>query len=129
MNIVLDTNVLVSALWSADSKPASIVNAAISRRFTVCHDYRILEEYIEVLNRPKFGFMEWQINWLLDGLTKCGISVVPDPLPELPFTDESDRKFLEVAKFCSAALITGNVRHFPNDQSVVTVADFYNKFF
>lgn len=36
MNIVLDTNILVSALWSADSKPAIILNGVLSRRFTVC---------------------------------------------------------------------------------------------
>lgn len=56
MNIVLDTNVLVSALWSADSKPALIVNGVLSRRFTVCYDYRILNEYYAVLKRPQISF-------------------------------------------------------------------------
>lgn len=31
MNIVLDINVLVSALWSADSKPAIIINSVLNR--------------------------------------------------------------------------------------------------
>ncbi len=129
MNIVLDTNVLVSSLWSVDSKPAAIVNACIAGRFSVCYDYRILEEYEKVLHRPKFGFSDWQIESLLNGLTKSGISVVPDPLPDILFFDERDRKFLETAKFCFAPLITGNKKHFPQDALVMTVSDFYAAYF
>ncbi len=129
MNLVLDTNVLVSALWSADSKPAAIVNAVIAHRFTLCYDYRILEEYTAVLHRPKFGFPSWQIEWLLDGLTKDGCCVIAQPLPDLPFTDESDRKFLEVAHFCSSPLITGNRKHYPTDALVMSVAEFYERSF
>ncbi len=128
MHIVLDTNVLVSALWSANSKPAAILHAVLGRRFTLCYDYRILEEYEKVLRRPKFHFASWQIDWLLDGVTKSGISVVPDPLPDIPFTDESDRMFLEVAKFCYAPLITGNTKHYPEDPLIVTVTDFFDTF-
>lgn len=129
MNIVLDTNILVSALWSADSKPAIIMNGVLSRRFTVCYDYRILDEYYTVLNRPKFGFEEWEIQSLLTHITSNGISIVADPLTDIPFTDESDRKFYEVAKFCHAPLITGNTKHCPKENGIVTVSDFYNMYF
>lgn len=129
MHVVLDTNVLVSALWSQNSKPAEILNAVIARRFQVCYDYRILAEYEAVLRRPKFRFASWQIDWLLDLLVKSGISVVPDPLPQIPFADESDRKFLEVARFCAAPLITGNVKHYPEDSAILTVAAFYEAYF
>lgn len=129
MNIVLDTNVLVSALWTSSSKPASILNAVISRRFTVCYDHRILNEYNRVLRRPKFGFSEWEIICLLDPIIKNGISVIARPLPEILFTDESDKKFYEVAKFCCAPLITGNIKHYPLDSCITTVADFYQLYF
>ncbi|MCF0247480.1 MAG: putative toxin-antitoxin system toxin component, PIN family [Synergistes sp.] len=128
MNIVLDTNVLVSALWSADSKPGAIVNAVIARRFTVCYDYRILEEYIKVLHRPKFKFNDREINYLLDPIIKNGISVIPETFPNISFIDESDKKFFEVAKFCNAYIITGNVKHYPDDSCIITVADFYDKY-
>ena len=49
MNIVLDTNILVSAAWSPGNNAGNILNAAFARRFTACYDYRILEEYIKVL--------------------------------------------------------------------------------
>ena len=129
MNIVLDTNVLVSALWSPSSKPAAILNAVISRKFTACYDYRILDEYNKVLRRPKFGFSEWEITCLLEPIIKNGISVIAEPLPEISFTDESDKKFYEVAKFCHAPLITGNTKHYPQDGCITTVADFYQLYF
>lgn len=125
MNIVLDTNVLVSALWSASSKPAVIVNAVLSRRFTACYDYRILNEYYSVLRRPRFGFHEWEIQSLLEMITRNGISVIADPLSNVIFPDGSDRKFYEIAKFCHAPLITGNIKHYPNDSCIITVSDFY----
>ena len=123
--IVLDTNVLVSSLWSPGRKPGDIVNAVIAGRFTICYDFRILEEYTNVLSRPRFGFETWQINALLNPIIRAGISVIPDPLPELPFSDESDRKFLEVARFCHALLVTGNIRHFPEASDILTVSDFH----
>ena len=110
MNIVLDTNVLISALWSANSKPGAIINAVLARRFSVCYDYRILDEYAQVLRRPKFKFSEWEINTLLDPIIKNGISVIPNPLPNVPFIDESDKKFFEVAQFCDAYVVTGNIK-------------------
>ena len=127
MNIVLDTNVLVSALWSADSKPGAIVTAVIANKFTACYDFRILDEYTRVLYRPKFRFTDWQIKSLLDPIIKNGMSVIADPLPDVPFEDESDRKFFEVAKFCDAYVVTVNTKHYPPDKCVVTVADFYNR--
>lgn len=129
MNIVLDTNILVSALWSASSKPADIVNAILSKKFSVCYDYRILNEYYTVLRRPKFRFAEWEIQNLLNFITSNGISVIADPLPHISFTDESDKKFYKVAKFCHAPLITGNIKHYPQDNCIVTIAGFYQMYF
>ena len=128
MNIVLDTNVLVSALWSADSKPGYIVNAVIAGRFTACYDYRILEEYEKVLRRPKFGFTLWEVDYLLEPIVRNGLSVIPEPLKNVEFTDESDRKFLEVARHCGAVLVTGNMKHYPADKRVMTVTEFYEKY-
>ena len=88
-----------------------------------CFDYRIMTEYREVLERPKFGFSKGEINSLLDWFESNGRSVVADPLDDV-FIDEADKKFYEVAKFCGAVLVTGNLKHFPEDPQVVSVADF-----
>lgn len=137
MNIVLDNNVLISALWSANSKSAVIVNAVLSRNFSVCYDYRILNEYYHILRHPKFAFTEWEIQSLLNVIAANGISVAADSLPNITFTDESSKKFgkkfskkfYEVAKFCYASLITESKKDFPQDSCVITVADFHKKYF
>lgn len=127
MIVVLDTNVIVSALWTPNGKASYILSQIITGKLKLCHDYRILSEYREVLLRPKFKFTRWQVNSLLETLDEDGISVVPIPLLNIPFTDESDRKFYEVAKFCDAPLVTVNLKHFPQDANVKTVAEYYAK--
>ncbi len=128
MNIVLDTNVLVSALWSPGRKPGEIVAATVAGRFRLCYDFRILDEYERVLRYPKFRFQAWEIRALMEPLIKNGLSVAADPLPQTPFTDPSDRKFYEVARFCDAPLVTGNLAHFPEDALVMSVARFYERY-
>lgn len=128
MNIVLDTNVLVSALWSPGKNASMILNALFSRKFTACYDYRILEEYDRVLHYKKFPFSEWEINSLLEPIIKTGVSVIANPLPDVSFPDESDRKFYEVSKFCNAMLITGTQKHFPDEPDVMTMAEFCQKY-
>ena len=129
VNIVLDTNILVSAAWSPGRNASAILNAVFARRFSVCYDFRILEEYDRVLHYPKLQFSEWEINSILDPIIKNGISVVPDPLPEISFErDESDRKFYEVAKYCNAILITGNLGHYPPDGFVISPAEFCQRY-
>lgn len=129
MNIVLDTNVLVSAIWSPGRNASNILNAVFARKFSVCYDYRIIEEYERVLHYPKFQFREWEITAILDPLIKNGISVVPDPLPDVPFErDETDRKFYEVAKFCHAILISGNLSHYPQEPEIMSMADFCQRY-
>ena len=122
---VLDTNVLVSALWTLNGKAAYILQKVISGELQLCHNYQILIEYREVLLCPKFKFKNWQVNFLLETIEKDGISVIPTTLPDIKFVDESDRIFYEVAKFCNTLLVTGNLKHFPDDDCIMTVSDFY----
>lgn len=123
MLVVIDTNILVSALWSRNGAPARVVGLVLSGHLTPCYDHRIMLEYRQVLQRPKFKFRPAEINALLDWFKQGGRSVVPTPV-EIPFVDEADQKFYEVAKYCGAVLITGNLNHFPNDDTVMSVSDF-----
>lgn len=123
MLIVIDTNVLVSALWSKNSNPARLLYLVFEGALKPCYDYRILEEYQEVLKRPKFKFSESDIQNLLEGVKSMGISVVAEPI-SARFEDEEDKKFYEVAKFCNAKLITGNLKHFPKDNYIMSVSEF-----
>ena len=127
MFVVVDTNVLVSALWSRNGAPAKIVSRILGGSLIPCYDYRILEEYRAVLCRPKFHFSEGEVNSLLDWFINNGCSVTASEC-DSEFTDESDRKFYEVALCCNAVLITGNTRHFPQHPAVMSVSRFPDQY-
>ena len=113
MIVVLDTNVLVSGLLSPFGPCADIVRMLTAEDLQLCVDARILDEYDEVLHRPRFGFELEKIQVLLDSIRYTGIVVPSRPLPSsLP--DPDDEAFLQVAIGGDAAcLVSGNTRHFP----------------
>ncbi|MDB5329084.1 MAG: nucleic acid-binding protein contains domain-like protein [Phycisphaerales bacterium] len=115
MKLVLDTNILVSGLLRPAGPPGAILQQAAAGVHRICFDDRILEEYREVLARPRFAFNQDDVEALLDQLETDGIPVLCDPLSHaLP--DRDDEKFLEAAIAASAEfLVTGNLRHFPED--------------
>ena len=53
MNVVVDTNVLVSGLINPDGNPARILNMILNSNLTVLFDERILSEYRNVLKKEK----------------------------------------------------------------------------
>ena len=113
MLIVLDTNVLVSGLLRPFGTPARVLDQVISNTVQVAFDDRILDEYIEVLSRPKFGFSGMQIKALVDHIRLNGQHVVAAPLPPESFPDPGDIPFAEVAVSAPVqVLVTGNLDHF-----------------
>ena len=125
MNVVLDTNILVSAAWSPGKTASDILSAAFSGQFSIYYDLRIIEEYFRVMHYPKFGFEDWEIDAVLEPIVKYGIVIAAKPIPDVVFTDESDRKFYEVAKTANAILVTGNLKHYPSDGIAMGTADFH----
>ena len=113
MRIVLDTNVLVSALLSPFGPPAEILRLVTTGTVRLCHDARILGEYRQVLLRPAFPFRPLQVESLLDQIEADGEPITAFALSDrLP--DPDDEAFLEVAPAADARyLVTGNLRHFP----------------
>jgi putative PIN family toxin of toxin-antitoxin system len=113
MRIVIDTNVLVSALLTPSGNPARVLSLALQGRIIFQYDQRILSEYREVLLRDKFGFSRDSVDTLIDFIEHEGEARLCVPTTN-KFPDESDRKFWDIA--CSGpidALITGNVTRFP----------------
>jgi uncharacterized protein len=117
LRIVLDTNVLVSALLNPFSPPARILDLVLGGRIQLLLDDRIVDEYRRVLLRDRFGFARRDVANLLFFLAEESEMQLGEPLPpslaaSLP--DATDLAFLEVAISGSAdALVTGNLRHFP----------------
>lgn len=124
--VVLDTNILLSALWSRDENSANILDMIISDNILLCYDYSIMKEYKEILNRPKFAFNKPDINEIITKIKNDGLSVLVKTSNNPSFTDERDRKFYDVAKSCDAYLITGNKKHFPRESFIIPVKKFLN---
>lgn len=123
MPVVVDGKAPASALLSPGGKPAEVLRLLITGASRLCFDSRIVVEYEDVLSRPKFSFDRTSCRDLLSILPGNGFSVAAEPL-DIPFADEDNRKFCEVAKHVNTKLITGNLKHFPEDPLVTTVADF-----
>lgn len=123
MRIVLDTSVLVSGVLKPHSIPSSILNAILDERVTVVVDDRILVEYRDVLERPKFDFPPNYAESVLEFFEHRGEYVTATPVPEqLP--DPADLPFYEVAIAGVADfLVTGNGRHFPARRFVVSSSE------
>jgi len=122
--IVLDTNVIVSALWNKNGKPAMLLKMFFENEIVLFYDKEIFNEYNKVLRRDKFKFLEPEIDNLLYFIETNGISISDTEKSVEFMIDESDRKFYDVAKKCKAFLITGNKKHFPKEFFVVSPADF-----
>ncbi len=112
MRLVVDTNVLVSALLSPHGRPARILDWTLAGELTLLVDDRVLDEYRRVLQRTKFGFDPRDLRTLLAALASLAEHVTAVPL-DLELPDPDDLPFLEIAACAQAdALVTGNARHF-----------------
>ena len=121
--VVIDTNVLVSSLLKRDSIPAKILDLVISGIIIPLFNDEILEEYAEVLSRKEFGFSVEDIGKLLNFIVQKGLLLEKTAIQEtLP--DPDDAVFYEIVmsarKNRDAYLVTGNIRHFPAKNFVVT---------
>ena len=123
--IVMDTNVLVSALLSPNGNPAKILSLVVNEQVILCYDSRIMLEYESVLLREKFPFKAQDVWGLLNAIERIGMVILPKPSSKV-FNDENDKKFYEVAKDSGAYLITGNIKHFPGESWIVLPATFIN---
>lgn len=123
---VIDTNVFISALLSKNSDAATVkvFRAVFDGRIVPLYHMDILNEYNEVLHREKFHFSEESIQLVLMAIKEFGVEVFPQPTGEL-FVDIDDLIFYEVAmeKRDDAYLVTGNQKHYPIRDFIVTPAE------
>ena len=122
--VVIDTNVLISALLSkhSDAATVQVLNAVFDGTIIPVFNDEILAEYDNVLHRPKFKFTDANIQLLLDTIKTYGVfaeqlitnEILPDP---------KDFVFYEVVMAKqdeNAYLVTGNSKHFPKKPFIVT---------
>ena len=121
--VVLDTNILVSALL-ANGPPAAIIDMVAEGKLTLFYNDLIISEYWDVLQRPKFNFHSAQISRLIHNIVRAGTAIEVNSQSITPMPHEDDRVFYDVANVSHAFLITGNKKHYPHRSFIVTPADF-----
>lgn len=125
--VVMDTNVIVSAMLSKNSESAAVqvFRAMMNGLFTPLYHEDIIAEYKDVLHRPKFHFSELDISNVLKFIKEFGVEVFPQPTGEI-LIDMDDLIFYEVAmekRDNDAYLVTGNMKHYPLRDFIVTPAE------
>lgn len=131
IRIVLDTNVIVSALLKSEGAEAAVLLLALNSNVALGISEPILAEYGEVLSRPKFKRSPEVVDGLLACIKSVGHLVRPRHTLAV-ISHESDNRFLECAEAYKAHfLITGNKRHFPHEwksAQVVNAREFIEYF-
>lgn len=117
--IILDTNVIVSALISSSIPTKILYDLVLTQKVETCLSDEIFAEYIEVLSRDKFikfPNFKTKAEVVLNKLREISVFYQTDKKIDV-LTDTSDNKFLELAAVSSADyLITGNTLDFTMDE-------------
>jgi len=132
--IILDTNVIVSSLIQKNY-PYLIVDHCIEGNAILCISNPILQEYLEVLARPKFAkFADFKTNadFLIARLSEISETYEPKNKIEI-IKDEPDNRLLELADISKADfIITGNTNDFTmqiyNQTRILTPKEYWEEF-
>ncbi|MFA5928899.1 MAG: putative toxin-antitoxin system toxin component, PIN family [Candidatus Margulisiibacteriota bacterium] len=113
MKIVINTNVLVSAILSPYGVSAKVLSLVLNKKIKLVLDARISAEYEDVLQRSKFGLEKKKVKIILDHIHDLAEKVMPSPV-NTAMPDPDDKMFYEAALSGKTDhLITGNKKHFP----------------
>ena len=122
--IVLDTNIVISALLSPDGNPAKILAlVAVSDDIQLFYSAEILSEYKRVLSYPRLSIAEEKRIRVVLLIETFGTLIDP-PTSAIQLPDESDRIFYDTAHESGAILVTGNTKHYPTEDSIMTPSGF-----
>ena len=125
---VIDTNVLVSATMAfnksnEESSPYIILAKVLAGEIIPLYTDEIINEYKEVLSRPKFKFRPQLIATLVNSIINHGINTQKADIEEI-LPDPKDVVFYQVTlegrKSQETYLVTGNLKHFPEKQFIVS---------
>jgi putative PIN family toxin of toxin-antitoxin system len=129
MRIVLDTNVVVSAMLNPNGAAGSILNGVLDGYLRLLVDNRIVFEYSDVLQRKQFQFNPRDVRAIIDFVRHEAEWVAALPVQNR-FEDPDDRVFYEVAVSGNADyLVTGNTQHFPERAMIRSPRQFLRIFF
>jgi uncharacterized protein len=109
MRAVVDTNIIVSAYLGGSLE--GIIVGWKSGKFTLVVSREIVEEYLDVLRRPKFKIRSAEVDDFAALLLDRAEFVIPLESLNVVQEDPTDNKFLEAAIVGKANLIVSGDGH------------------
>ena len=104
IRVLLDTNILVSALLSRHGAPAQALRMILEdSEMQLCVSGDVYAEYDDVLRRPKFMRSDAEIDGMLDIVRKAALWVKPMETVRA-CVDPDDDLFLECAQAAASAV-------------------------
>jgi len=129
LRLVLDTNVVVSAVLKPDGLQRTVFLLAITKPAQWYGSAEIVSEYRVVLSRPELKIRRGLRQQFLQLVQNHGRVVVASHLPQVT-SDPADNIFVECADAARADyLVTGNQRHFPKfwkSTKIISAREFLN---
>jgi len=133
--VIIDTNVLVSALIQRSYPNLIIYYCVLENQVEVCISDELFEEYLDVLNRPKFtrypDFVA-KAEFVLTQIESKATYYFPKEKFEI-IANKNDNRLLELASESKADfLITGNTNDFTmsyfNGTKIVNPREYWDNF-
>jgi putative PIN family toxin of toxin-antitoxin system len=109
LRVVLDTSTVVSGIVGGIS--AEVIDLLREGAFQAIVSEEILQEYTQVLRRPRFSFPSWVVTDILNFFATQSIRVTPRIPVRVVVEDPDDNKFLEAALAGQADYILSGDNH------------------
>lgn len=110
MRITVDTNVLISALgWNGAA--AAIIEMVLQSGLELCLSAQILSEFYRVVQYPKFGFSNEEIDGFIGRLLPNVVFVSPTQNIGAVPADPDDNKIIECAVAGKSSYIISGDKH------------------
>ncbi len=76
IRVVLDTNIIVSAMLRSGGLPEAVFNLAMDCKIHLYYSEQIMAEYAEVLRRPRLDIQPGKVTNALAGIREAGSRVI-----------------------------------------------------
>jgi putative PIN family toxin of toxin-antitoxin system len=128
LRITADTNVIISAL-NFSGNPARILDMAEAGEIRLAISNDILNEVERVLQRPKFGWTQEQVDGAIRGLSAFAEHVEPKQRIDVVKEHPTDNRILECAAASGSEYLVSGDKHLLKvgqykGVKIVTPADF-----
>lgn len=121
LRLVIDTNVVVAGLLTPGGPPGRLLRALRDRQVQAVVCEAVIDEYTEVLNRPRFPFAGSIASGVVTHFVGHGLWLDKLERTSISLVDASDQPFYDCAYSAACPLVTGNLRHFPDTGPVAVL--------